>query len=555
MLSVAPVAAVLAAVSLALAAAGTGWAAVATWSLSAVILAEEAAGSRRALGAGFGREVPARLLLLTAATVGAVRHSPDDRGWIWAIAAVLLVGVVLEPLPLRAVRRVRAVHALPGYRPPPGAAAVPLFVWASFVELLAAGALGVAKAPLVLRFALLGVAVAIDAVIVTIAALTWRDRTAARRRLRRALEEYAPQFVLYNGREDGGAYQLAMWLPYLERLGLPFVVVVRGQAALEAVTSVTSAPIVSPISLRDLDDVVVGSIRAAFYPSSAANNAHLVAYRSVRHVYLGHGDSDKAMSPHPMHAMYDHVFVAGQAAIDRYRRNGVHIRPSAYMVIGRPQLEVIHVAHGPVPARPTVLYAPTWAGHNTAGTHSSLPQGQNLVRALLQQDVVILFRPHPISRRIPAERARAAAIDELLRQDSARTGRIHRFGPAVDGTSFADSANVCDMMLADMSSIMVDFLGSQKPMAVNVRGVETSEEFLAHYPAARGAYLVAADGANLAEVISAMRGDDPQRTARQATAEYYLGGLDGAGAVTAFLDAAGQCIRGERTPERAGPPS
>lgn len=544
-LLITPVAAVIAALSLALAAAGPAWVAVVAWLSSAAIIAEETVRSRRSGFPGYGREVPARLLLFCASAFGAVAHSPAQSGWIWTITAVLLIGVTAEPLLLRALLPLRDVHALPGYRLPPGAAAVPLFVWATAVELPVAGALAVVDAPLTIRLALLVVAVVLGVAMVGIGLVAWCDRTPSRWRLRQALEAYAPQFILYTGRDDGGAYQLAMWLPYLERLGVPFIVVVRRHSALEAVTSVTGAPIVSRASMRDLDDVMVGSIRAAFYPSSAANNGHAVAYRHVRHVYLGHGDSDKALSPHPMHAMYDEIFVAGKAAIDRYRRNAVHIPAAKFVVIGRPQLDSIHAASGRVPQRPTVLYAPTWSGHNAAGTNSSLSEGLALVGDLLAEDVTVIFRPHPISRRLRAERAQAAAIDALLRHDAVRTGRIHRHGPAVDSTSFADSANACDVMIADMSSIMVDFLGSDKPMAVNVRGTESAQGFLERYPVARGAYLVEPDRGNLASVLTAMLGSDPLRTQRHETRMYYLGGLDGPGAVDAFLSAARECVRPE----------
>ncbi len=533
-----PFAAFLAALGLALAAAGPGWAAVVAWVVAASIVGLRVAGSRLAEGGGYGREVAARALLFSAAAVGAVRHAPAHRGVVWAVTAVLLISVLLEPLLLRALVGTRAVHALPGYRLPRVAAPVPLFGWSSFALLVAAGVLGLLHSPAAAWLVLLAVAVILAAGTGAIGSTMWRDRTPRHRRLRQAVEAYAPEFLLYTGRDDGGAYQLAMWLPYLERLGVRYLVVVRAQGALDAVTSLTGAPIVCRVSLRDLDDVMVDSVRAAFYPSSAANNGHAVAYRHMCHVYLGHGDSDKALSPHPLHAIYDRVFVAGQAAVDRYHRNGVHIRRDAFVVIGRPQLDALRRAASPMPARPSVLYAPTWSGHNAAGTNSSLPDGLALVQALLAHDVNVVFRPHPISRRVPAERAIAGSIDELLRADAARSGRAHRFGASVDGEPFIDSANSCDVLIADMSSILVDFLGADKPMAVNVLGADSTQDFLDRFPVANGAYLLEPGLVNLATVLDDMVGPDPMRPGRHRTREYYLGGLDGPAAAQAFVAAA-----------------
>lgn len=538
MLTVGPFAGVLSATALALAAAGPSWIAVITWVIAAAIVGLRVARSRLAEGGGCGREIAARALLFTAAAVGAVRHAPAHRGIVWAVTAALLISVLLEPLLLRALVGQRAVHALPGYRLSRAAAPVPLFGWSGFAQLLAAGVLGVLHPSSAAWLVLLAVAVVVGAATGGISIAIWRDRTSRRRRLRQAMDAYAPEFLLYTGRDDGGAYQLAMWLPYLERLGVRYVVVVRAQRALDAVSSLTGAPIICRVSLRDLDDVMVNSLRAAFYPSSAANNGHAVAYRHICHVYLGHGDSDKALSPHPLHAIYDRVFVAGQAAIDRYRRNGVHIRADAFVVIGRPQLDALRPATGPMPARPAVLYAPTWFGHNAAGTNSSLPDGLALVQALLAHDVTVVFRPHPISRRAHTERAVAGAIDGLLHADAVRSGRAHRFGASVDSEPFIDSANSCDVLIADMSSILVDFLGADKPMAVNVLGVDSTQEFLDRFPVANGAYLLEPGLGNLAAVLADMLGPDPLRPDRHKTREYYLGGLDGPAAARAFVAAA-----------------
>ena len=51
----------------------------------------------------------------------------------------------------------------------------------------------------------------------------------------------------------------------------------------------------------------------------------MVRFNQLTHIQLLHGDSDKASSFNPVTAMFDRIFVAGQAAIDRYAANGVLI--------------------------------------------------------------------------------------------------------------------------------------------------------------------------------------------------------------------------------------
>ena len=58
--------------------------------------------------------------------------------------------------------------------------------------------------------------------------------TGASKRIERdtpaALRAYAPAFVVYYAATQGARYQLGMWLPYLERLDKPYVVITRNPA-------------------------------------------------------------------------------------------------------------------------------------------------------------------------------------------------------------------------------------------------------------------------------------------------------------------------------------
>jgi hypothetical protein len=42
-----------------------------------------------------------------------------------------------------------------------------------------------------------------------------------------------------------------------------------------------------------------------------------------------------------VHAIYDLIFTAGQAGIDRYARHGVSIPAEKFRIVGRPQVELI----------------------------------------------------------------------------------------------------------------------------------------------------------------------------------------------------------------------
>lgn len=368
--------------------------------------------------------------------------------------------------------------------------------------------------------------------------LAWRNRRrrrSHRERIHRAVSHYAPRFLIYTGRGGEGSYQLSMWVPVLERLGLPYVVVLRDPAAVAATRAVTTAPTVVCPAGGDLDAIMVDGLRAAFYVNSVAENSSLVGYRQVTHVYLGHGDSDKELSVHPMHAMFDKVFVAGQAAIDRYEAAGVTIGHQQFVVVGRPQLAGVSVADRPISDvdHPRVLYAPTWRGYNAQTSLSSLSWGAKIVAALTARGATVVFSPHPMSWQGSLERSRIAAIDQLLRHDRSTAGRPHRLAyESVENTS-ADLFDDSDALITDVGSVLVDYFATGKPYGVVLPPSQPAETSGTDLPSTAAAYLICAQQITeygtdaLESVLDDLLLHDPLRPARQEVAHYFLG--DGAG--------------------------
>jgi hypothetical protein len=497
-------------------------------SLAAVVRS----GLRRDAWAPGWLAVP-RLLLLVAVAAGYLERRPDD-DVVWVAFGLMLVATASEGF-LRLLRPRRLAANLPGF-------SVPRTPFTRFVvpAALAAVGLAVVAGAAALPPSWVGVVAAVEGAI-TLAALVeslraYLLRADTARKLREAIDAYAPEYLLYTARR-GGQYQLEMWLPHLETLARRHLVLTRDPEAVEALAAVTRAPVVAAPTWRDLDDVVVPSLRAAFYVNSVASNADLVTYRQMTHVYLGHGESDKALSHHPAHAMYDRVFVAGEAAIERYERHGVHIPREKFTVVGSPQSSAVQRATRRIAEveAPTVLYAPTWQGYNTASSYSSLPHGTHLVEALLRRSGPVVFRPHPFTRTRVSEGGWVAAIEEMLADDARTSGRQHVWGVE---ESFADSANRADVMVADVSSVVTEFLVSGKPLALYTDG---SEDFRVRHPVAHAAYLLDPGLGNLEAVLGELLGDDPLAGERAAVRRRYIG----AEGVQPFRDAVLEVLDGE----------
>lgn len=392
------------------------------------------------------------------------------------------------------------------------------------------------------------VAVPIGLTVLVIYAIAWlRQRTSRRTRsaLPGALTALKPDFVVYWDAPANTGFQLAMWLPYLRRLDRPFFIMLRNRRSWnEAVAVAGDVPVVLAPTMRDVDELTVPSLRAAFYMNNAARNVHYVRFQKLTHIQLLHGESDKAPSYNPVTAMFDRIYVAGQAGQDRYAQHGVLIDPRKFVIVGRPQVESIRPVAASAPAHPTVLYAPTWRGLYLDSSYSSLGVAEEIVAELLARGCTIIYRPHPWSYKTPEHRAVNLRVQQMLAVDSAKTSRAHAFGAAAEkDRSINDCFNDSDLMISDVSSVVGDFLYSLKPLITTAFGRDLAE-FAAEFPLARAGYVITDDRATWTAAFDDALGPDSRRAIREEMREYYLGSFPADDYASGFIDAARRDIDG-----------
>jgi hypothetical protein len=355
--------------------------------------------------------------------------------------------------------------------------------------------------------------------------------------VRVAVEDLAPTFALYHSGPKDSEYQVTMWLPYMERLGRPFIVILRERHALGAVAAATTAPVVVCGSLLALDDMIVPSLKTVFYVNNGMKNSHCVRFRHLTHIQLLHGDSEKPPSYSPVTAMFDKVFVAGQAGIDRYANNGVTIPQEKFAIVGRPQVAAIEASRGHIwdLTDKVVLYAPTWTGHFSDTNYCSLPVAEPLFLELLEHKATIILRPHPYTASNLESVRQLARLEEILAADAAKSGRRHLWGAAATtAMSIVDCFNAADAMVADVSSVISDFLYSGKPFAIT-NMTDDSEAFAQMFPVARAAYVLRQDMSNVGDAVTQLLETDPEEESRQAMRKYYLGDFPRDRYVDSFL--------------------
>ncbi|MGI8678327.1 MAG: hypothetical protein ACR2LX_06495 [Jatrophihabitans sp.] len=399
-----------------------------------------------------------------------------------------------------------------------------------------------------------------------------RVRARVREAIERALDELAPKAALYYGSDAAWRYQLEMWLPVMETVRPPVIVVVRDLETFRLLAP-TTLPVICAPRATALMQLPLPSLRAALYVANTATNVHFLRRPNLRSVFIGHGDSDKSASFNPITRVYSEIWVAGAAGRDRYRHAGLDVADTAFVQVGRPQLSDLPRAPDDEPML-TVLYAPTWEGWGENPSDSSLVDvGPALVRELLARPGVrVMYRPHPRSgHRDPAMRRAHAEIVRMLRVAGARehttpatqpasAARAHpdalqemlagqsRTDPSASTAAYEEWTELywrqhpthriltapapdllscfthTDVLIADISSVVTDFLAADRPYAIVNPGYHGEAEFRLATPSATGGFVLSRTLDGLDELLRAGAGEpDPTAVPRKAAALYLLG--------------------------------
>jgi CDP-glycerol glycerophosphotransferase (TagB/SpsB family) len=186
-----------------------------------------------------------------------------------------------------------------------------------------------------------------------------------------------------------------------------------------------------------------------------------------------------------------------------------------------------------------VLYAPTWEGNFDNVDYSSVAgMGVQLVNALLEDhNLRVLFKPHP------ATGPRLAAAGEALRRIealllAAPNGELVGTEPGSLYTAFND----CDVLIADVSSVVADFLASRKPYLMTNPKSRPHDWLEQELPSTTGATII--DCQEAVHVLPLLRealGPDARRERRESLANYFLGTPD-SDPVSRFINEVGRCV-------------
>lgn len=309
------------------------------------------------------------------------------------------------------------------------------------------------------------------------------DRLAAEAARHIARESY--DIVFYVAGPDNAGYQINQWLPVAERLSLKAAICIRRRGIYDGMRP-TPLAVIHARRAVDCERLLGSGVGVVLYPANPIENAAALRHFDLHHYFINHGESDKRVNQSKFLMAYDKLLVAGPLAEARLTRAGLPLRAGQVVHVGRPQVEMlVNAATTPAPLR-HILYAPTWEGYVDKMDYSSVSGfGLAALRAILDAtDATITVKPHPYTGTRSKAHRRALAELESLARTHPRLTLLDRMAPIYD------AMNGCDLLLADVGSVVNDFLASGKPVILCVTQGADAATFIAQNPTAAAAYLL-----------------------------------------------------------------
>jgi CDP-Glycerol:Poly(glycerophosphate) glycerophosphotransferase len=282
--------------------------------------------------------------------------------------------------------------------------------------------------------------------------------------------------IAYFAGDPTRTYQLAQWLEVLEILHAvqPVGLVLRDPDSAAQIEARTGLPVFTAQTFPELTDLYAElDAKVVLYCNNSVLNFESLLDSRRLHIHINHGESDKQSMASNNAKAYDRVFVAGDAAVQRYVSGLLEFDADRLVRIGRPQLDLPRTPLLATSPRRTVMYAPTWEGDADYNDYTSLDTlGESIVRAILDvPDVRLVYKPHPkITTSLTpavaaAHRGIMALIDEAARLDPA-AGHAQ----ILSGDILAVMPG-CDALVTDVSSVGLDwlYLHTEKPILLTDR--------------------------------------------------------------------------------------
>ena len=292
------------------------------------------------------------------------------------------------------------------------------------------------------------------------------------------------RFIVHAGDGIGSEYQFLNWIPDVQHAYQRYAVLIRSWDVYVAVKDrLPTCNLIFASGANAVEEVVttMRALSLVLYVSNTGNNLHLLRYNHLTHAFIGHGDSEKSASCHKFFRAYDEIWVSGQAHVDRFSNASFDTRHVNFVRVGRSSLRtqvasaIARMSEGDSidsylapelgeaqrePLTRRFLYLPTWEGAFDDSSYASLEHTGKIFEQLCEAGAykgAIKF--HPMTGK------RIAPFADFEKKLYARFDQDHvQVMPR--SASHVEAYGHVDFLIADISSVITDFLVTLKPIFV-----------------------------------------------------------------------------------------
>lgn len=338
-----------------------------------------------------------------------------------------------------------------------------------------------------------------------------------------ALKEkrYKFYFVCFGEKPDS-LYWLNDWLSIFSDFNVDFLVVLRSEELQSWIFE--SYPDVDSVTVNGFQQVVelrkaTQNTSLALYPINSMYNHLFIRLTQLRHVFIGHGDSDKLSSANKVLRMFDEVWCAGKAQVDRILNQDFNCSSLRLRKVGRPGLkQLLSISENSVQEQRKFLYLPTWEGSDERWDYSSINDLENIVNTVLVDDKAIInVRLHPFIGR------RNKTLVETIKQ--LKDKYSSNFQVEFSGTErpLVQVLNDYSYFICDISSVVTECLAVNRPIFLyqsDQLSIETAES---NIPLSSFCYTFKSTDELSDKISVALGGEDYKADRRFEAADYFIG--------------------------------
>lgn len=322
-----------------------------------------------------------------------------------------------------------------------------------------------------------------------------------------------------------GSNQIIPWIPIFVQADVKFLILVRNEAFFEWIKK--EYPWMSVAFAKrgvDVEEVLglLPDAKTIFYPSSTGNNIHLVRFNHLHHVFIGHGDSDKASSANKALRLYDEVWTAGQGHVDRFDNSDFDTAHINFVKVGRPNLRNILTSsqqHWQKRMDNKVLYLPTWEGGVEEANYSSISFSGQIIREVqnfLGTSTTVKYHPLTGGRDSKLKNINKMTEDVISRE--ALNAIV--LDASVEISTVIPNNNI---FICDISGVITECLAADAPIFVYIPKDKEIKVASSNVAYEDYCYTYSSIDELLEKLAKVTAGDDYLLEGRRKAIEYFIG--------------------------------